>query len=205
MDQHRFLLDSTALRHTLSYTHLGLNITPTGHFNLAINDLRDKGRRAFWSIKKSSCIDIPVRVWIKIFQSVIEPIILYGSEVWGPLVTQDFEKWDKHPIESLHTEICKSILKVHRNTPNNGCRAELGQFPLLIWIQKRAIKFYHHLKASDPNSYHYKALQCQEESKDRSPLSQLVHRLSSTSTQHPAPSTETTLTQSRPPTKNSPS
>merc|ERR1712168_255401 len=117
----------------------------TGNFNLAVNELRDKGRRAFYAIKRSSNINLPVRVWLKIFQSIIEPIILYGSEVWGPLVNQDFEKWDKHPIEILHAEICKSILRVHRSTPNNGSRAELGQFPLLIRIQKRAIKFYNHL------------------------------------------------------------
>lgn len=46
-----------------------------------------------------------------------------------------------------------------------------------------------HLKASDPNSYHYKALECQEENKERSPLSQLVHRLSSNSTGHQFTST----------------
>ncbi len=61
-DQHRFLLDSTHIQLTHSYTYLGLNITSTGNFNLAINDLRDKGRRAFWSIKKSSHVDIPVRI-----------------------------------------------------------------------------------------------------------------------------------------------
>ena len=49
----------------------------------------------------------------------------------GPLINQGFEKWDKHPI--------KILLKVCRNTPSKGWRAELGQFPLLIWIQKLAI------------------------------------------------------------------
>ena len=89
------------------------------------------------------------------------------------------------PNGNLHTEICKSILKVHRNTPNNGCRAELSQFPLLIRIQKRAIKFYKHLKASEPNSYHYKALHLQEEQIERSPLSQLVLRLTSSNSTRP--------------------
>ena len=98
---------------------------------------------------------------------------------------KDFEKWDKHPTETLHTEICKSVLRVYRNTLNNGCRAELGQFPLLIGIQKRAIKFYKHVKASDPNSYHYKALHLQEEKIERSPLSQLVLRLTSSNSTRP--------------------
>ncbi len=105
-----------------------------------------------------------------IFKSMIEPISLCSGEVWGPLANQDSEKWDKHPIGILYTEICKSILRVHRNTPNNGCPAEPGQSPLLIRIQKRAIKFYKHLKTSYPNSYHYKTLQCQEEDTGKSPL-----------------------------------
>ena len=83
---------------------MGLKKTSTGNFNLAINDLRDKGRRAFYTIKKTSNIDIPIRIWLKIFKSITEPILLYGSEVWGPLVNQDFEKWDKHPVERASTE-----------------------------------------------------------------------------------------------------
>ena len=81
---HRFHLDSTDIENTHSYTYLGLNITSTGNFNLAIKDLRDKSRRALWNIKKSSNTDIPVKIWIKIFQSIIEPIGLYGSEMWDP-------------------------------------------------------------------------------------------------------------------------
>ena len=51
------------------------------------------------------------------------------SGVW--VTNQDFIKWDKHPIETLHAEFCKSILKVQRKTPNNACRAELGRYPIV--------------------------------------------------------------------------
>ncbi len=54
-------------------------------------------------------IEIPIRIWLKIFHSVIEPIALYGSEVWGPRLNLEFEKWDKNPTEALHAEFCKSI------------------------------------------------------------------------------------------------
>ena len=59
---------------------------------------------------------------------VIEPISLYGCEIWGPLANQEFEKWDKHQTETLHAELCKSILRTQRKTTNNACRAELGPF-----------------------------------------------------------------------------
>ena len=59
---------------------------------------------------------------------------------------------EQHTIETLHAEFCKSILRVQRKTPNKARREELGQFPLLINIQKRATKLYNHLKTSDPHS-----------------------------------------------------
>jgi len=101
-----------------------------------VNELKEKARRVFCAIKKSIQIEIPIRIWLKILQSVIEPIALYGSEVWGLLLNHQFDKWDKNPIETLHAEFCESILGVQRNTLNNACRAELGQYPLLIHVSK---------------------------------------------------------------------
>ncbi len=132
---------------------------------------------AFYAIKKSIQIEIPIRIWLKIFQSVIEHIALYGSEVWGPLLNHEFEKWDLKPIEALHAKFCKSILRVQRNTPNNVCRAELGQYPLLMRIEKRAITFWKHLKMSNPNSYHFKAPKNHEVNPERSPLIQIILKL----------------------------
>ncbi len=100
-------------------------------------------------IKNKIQYEIPIQTWLKILKAIIEPIALYGSEIRGPLKTQDFSKWEKEEIEIMHTQICKNILKVNRATPNNSCRAELGQYPLLINIQKRAVKFHQHLKCSD--------------------------------------------------------
>lgn len=176
--KHKFLLDTSAIDHTKNYTYLGLNISATGNFNQAVNDLKDKARRAFYAIKRNTKLDIPIQIWLKILDSVIEPIALYGSEVWGPLANQDFTKWDKHQIETLHTELCKSILRTQRKTPNNACRAELGRYPLIIKIQKRAFKFYNHLKDSDPDMLQNKAL-THRENLERSPLSQLVQGLCS--------------------------
>ena len=176
---YKFRIGTNHIEHCTNYNYLGLNIKCSGNFNLAINELKEKARRAFYAIKKKVSIEIPIRIWLKILESIIEPIALYGSEVWGPLSKQDFAQWDKHPTETLHAEFCKNILRVQRKTVNNACRAELGQYPLLIKIQKRAIKFWKHLKNSDPHSYHYKALQCQELSPQKSPLTQLVLRLSS--------------------------
>ena len=188
--KHKFLLGTSFIEHSSNYNYLGLKISSTGNLKNAVNELREKACRAFYAIKQQIAVELPIRIWLKLFEAIIEPIALYGSEVWGPL-NQEFGKWDKHPIETLHAEFCKHILKLHRNTTNNACRAELGQFPLLIKIQKRAIKFWKHLKQSDPHSYQYKALQYQELSKANNPLTQLALNLSSHTLTH----TNTSLVQ----------
>ncbi len=86
--------------------------------------------------------------------------MLYGSEVWGPQTNQDL-------ISCCVPTDSKSYLGVHRNTVSNARRAELSQCPIIINIQKQAIKFNKHLQSSDPHSYQYKALQCQESNKDQ--------------------------------------
>ena len=102
--------------------------------------------------------------------------------MWGPQTQQDWTKWNKHPIEILHAEIWKSILRVQRRTSSSACRAELGQYPLMLNIQKQALNFWNHVKTSDPLSFSYKALHCQESNPQRSPLCLLALRLSEPST-----------------------
>ena len=45
--------------------YLGLNIGATGNFHKAVNNLRDKARRAFYVIKRNIKFNIPIRIWQK--------------------------------------------------------------------------------------------------------------------------------------------
>lgn len=92
---HTFTLSHRTIESTKAYTYLGLKITPTGNFTLAVNELKEKAQRAFYAIKRSIKIDIPIQIWLKLFKSIIEPIVLYGSEVWGPSIKFDFFKLGK--------------------------------------------------------------------------------------------------------------
>nr|WPH61295.1 reverse transcriptase [Somniosus microcephalus] len=178
-NKYQFTLSDTTIGHTMSYTYLGLTITASGSFSIAVNALKEKARRALYAIKRKFYnIQIPIKIWLKIFDSIILPIALYGSEVWGPLNHQSYTKWEKHTIEALHAEFCRSILRTQRKTPTNACRAELGRYPLIINIQKRALNFLNHLKSSSPDTLHFKAFQTQELNPEKSPLSQLLLKLS---------------------------
>ena len=112
-------------------------------------------------------LNIPIKIWSKLLDSVIQ----LGSEVWGPLSQQNYSAWDKHPTETLHSEFCRNILQIQGKTPNNVCRAELGRFRLVINIK------IIHLKSSPIDTLQFKALQSQELNPEKSPLSQLVLKL----------------------------
>ncbi|CAJ0964997.1 unnamed protein product [Ranitomeya imitator] len=70
---------------TDKYTYLGLEIHRSGSFKQAIETLKDKACKTFYAIRRNTYhLKPPVRVWLKIFDSIIAPILLDGSEVWGP-------------------------------------------------------------------------------------------------------------------------
>ena len=75
------------------------------------------------------------QVTTKLFETLIQPILLYASDFWGIL------KMPKNnPIENLHMKFCKELLGVQRQTTNVGVLLELGQVPLGIKANKNAIK-----------------------------------------------------------------
>ncbi|KAG1932341.1 kinesin-like protein KIF13A [Pimephales promelas] len=180
--KYKFTLGGTILNHVTCYNYLGLTISASGKFDTAIKDLTDKARRAYYSIRKPLLkYNPPIKLWLKIFDSIIKPILLYGCEIWGPKYKLNYESWDKTPAEIFHLEFCKNILGTHRNAPSLGCRAELGRFPLLSEIQKRAVKFWFHLSDAQTESYHHCALRYRAGLTEGDPMIHLVkkHQLNS--------------------------
>ncbi len=56
---HTFTLSHRTIETTKTYTYLGLKITSTGNFTLAVKELKEKAQRAFYAIKRSIKIVIP--------------------------------------------------------------------------------------------------------------------------------------------------
>lgn len=56
-----------------------------------------------------------------------EPILLYGSEVWG------FENFKI--FEQMQLKFCKRILKVQNTTPTFMVYGEFGRFPLKLNVE----------------------------------------------------------------------
>jgi hypothetical protein len=48
-----------------------MNMNTTGNLHEAVNDLRVKARRAFYAIKIELKLDIPIKIWLQVFDAVI--------------------------------------------------------------------------------------------------------------------------------------
>ena len=74
-------------------------------------------------------------VTIKLFKTLVEPILLYASDFWGNLKLPQ-----NNPIENIFMSFCKQLLGVQKQTTNIGALLELGQIPLTLIAQTNSIK-----------------------------------------------------------------
>ena len=84
---------------------------------------------------------------IAIFDTIVKPILLYGSDFWGCLPLPR-----NNPIEILHLMFCKHLLGVHKSTTNDGVFKELGRVPIVLYAQKAAIKNWQRISSNNVNS-----------------------------------------------------
>ena len=131
----KFYYDQTEIEVTDDYVYLGCTFNFNNKFNKARKAQVTHARRALFSLKhKAYDLDLPIDIQLELFDQVISPILLYGSEVWG------FE--DLTILEKFHLNFCKRVLGVHKYTPNSMVLRELGRDKLIGRIENRMINYW---------------------------------------------------------------
>ena len=143
-----------------SYNYLGLDVTSKGKAILKNDSLTGKGRRAMYALF-SLAKEIPVKLALKLFKQLIQPILLYGAEMWVAYtqinrlrrlsVTEAF--WSSSAqqleIDKLQNLYLKKVIGVKKYASTNGVRGDTGEFPLYIDATKAAVKFWERLQETD--------------------------------------------------------
>ena len=119
-----FTINGICIETVDKYCYLGINLKCNGKFNLAAARLVDKARKALFKVKKSLGLHHSCQLLEKLFDTMIIPILLYGSEVWG--IDLVIKNSGSASYEKFHVKFLKQILGVHCKTSNNACYSELG-------------------------------------------------------------------------------
>ena len=114
---------------------------------------------------------IQPRVYMKLFESLVKPIALYGCEVWGGFghksalqenILSSVLKNDKPTYEQLHLKVCKQILHTLKRASNLGVRSDLGRLPLMFNIICAVCKYRIRLESYGEDDLLYHALKSQK-------------------------------------------
>jgi len=126
------------------YNYLGVKISSRGSWSVAINTLANQASKSLFKIKSFTQVIPNLKVDIKmyLFDTLVTPILLYGSEVWG--------QHDCQSYESIQTKYCKNASGIPYSATNNSTRAELGRFPLQIKVYKKMISYWFKILQMNP-------------------------------------------------------
>jgi hypothetical protein len=125
-----------------SYSYLGVTFNYTGTFLKDKKLKSEQAQKALFSLyRKLRNISVPVDLQLKLFDTLILPILTYGCEVWGYENVQVLDK--------IHLQFCRNILKIRTSTPNFMSYGEIGRVPIDVVINVRMISFWNKLLTYD--------------------------------------------------------
>ena len=132
-----------------SYKYLGTIVNRTGNFKLNEIYLKNKGLKARFAITRSIGVDCKASTLIRLFQRMVEPILLYNCEVAQACIpiSWDIEKfkkrmWEDKEIDKVVKGFLRQVLGISKKTTISGIRAETGKYPLSLNIYTQMIKYW---------------------------------------------------------------
>ncbi|KAL5271007.1 hypothetical protein ACHWQZ_G001606 [Mnemiopsis leidyi] len=146
------------------YCYLGTTFSISGSMKANQAQLRMKGLRAYFSLK--SAIDlssIDKAAILKLFDSLILPVISYGCQVWLPrtqlmkCLADNTKKAGKEilsaiaqdPMENLHLSLLKWTLGMRKRTANIPIWGDTGRCPIGMEMTKLLVDFLNRLVLLD--------------------------------------------------------
>ena len=126
------------------YKYLGIYLSTRLSFSAACRDVASKAKRALLYIiqrlRQYNCSSI--HVFLKIFDTQVQPIMQYGSEIWGLSKAAN-------ECEKVHLYALKKYLNVDLKTPNDLVYKEMCRYPITINSVINCIRYWLKLMQMD--------------------------------------------------------
>ena len=132
---HSFKVGNIDIDTSSEYCYLGLIFNFNGSFTKAIKERLTPARKAMFSLnEKAVNLLLPPDIHLDLFDKMIAPIVLYGSEIWG--------YGNLEPLEIFYRKFIKRMLGIHQSTPNCIVYGEVGKKPLKNQICLKMVSFW---------------------------------------------------------------
>ena len=152
--------NGSKLEKVLKYKYLGNLIEASGKFHSTHLELSKKGNKVMFSMFKyiNTLGNVPINIFKKLFESLVKPILLYNAEIWymdfyekvsnseSRAKTKNskfdiIDSLDTSFLEKVNLKFCKFVLGISKKSVNIAARAELGQYPLDVYIKLQVLKY----------------------------------------------------------------
>ena len=164
-----FYFDRKLVETVNKYCYLGVIFTSSNSFKQCIENLQAKANKAYYALINSINVNYckNIKLLSKLYDSLVMPIQLYGSEVWFlPSLKNKVLKhsnWverilsNSNMYDKLHLRFCRYLLHVNKYTERNSLFAELGRYPIAVYSFTRFVKYCFRLSMSTDKTMLYKA------------------------------------------------
>jgi hypothetical protein len=79
-----FSLNGSEIEIVNKFNYLGILLNRTGNFSKAITKQAEKAKQAMYEVlKRGRTHNLSVECKLELFDKMVKPILLYGSEIWG--------------------------------------------------------------------------------------------------------------------------
>ncbi len=131
------------------YVFLGTTFNYNGNFRKAKSKQITQAKRAIYSlIGKIRKLGLPIDITTHLFDTLITPILTYGSEVWG------FSDIDE--IEKVHIGFYKYLFHLNKSTPNCMIYGEFGLTPISKIIDCKMLNYWARLLLGKQSKFAYR-------------------------------------------------
>ena len=130
--------NGTIMPVTNVYKYLGIMFSTRLSFSAACQDLASRAKNALRYILRKLYIlnNNSLSVFLKLFDSCVQPIAQYGAELWA------LDDVASIHVEKLHLFALKKFLGVDIRTPNDLVYGDTGRYPIVIHSTIRCIKYW---------------------------------------------------------------
>lgn len=141
--QYNFTIGNLKIDTVFEYCYLGVVINYNGLFTRAISERIIPAQKAMFGLNaKAVNLQLPPDIHIELFEKLVTPICLYGSEIWG--------YGNLEPIEVFYRKFLKRVLGLNKSTPNCMVYGEVGKRPLNNIVTLKMLNFW--IKVSEGKS-----------------------------------------------------